>query len=198
MSWQEAKDYTEWLSQQTGHRYRLPTETEWEYAARAGTAASRYWGDDPNQGCFYGNAADLDGKKVFVGWTTMQCRDGYIYTAPAGSYRNNDYGLHDMLGNVLEWTCSLYAQDYRAPSQSCEEPESERQFVVRGGSWNDEPRNVRSSGPASQPTRFPRLLPGISGGAGAALSIGCLGDAKTISCPKFWRGSETFNSVGIQ
>ncbi|MBK7982382.1 MAG: SUMF1/EgtB/PvdO family nonheme iron enzyme [Candidatus Competibacteraceae bacterium] len=145
VSWQEAKDYTEWLSQQTGHRYRLPTETEWEYAARAGTAASRYWGDDPNQGCFYGNAADLDGKKVFVGWTTMQCRDGYIYTAPAGSYRNNDYGLHDMLGNVLEWTCSLYAQDYRAPSQSCEEPESERQFVVRGGSWNDEPRNVRSA-----------------------------------------------------
>ena len=144
VSWREAKDFTEWLSQQTGHRYRLPTETEWEYAARAGTVASRYWGDDPDQGCAYANAADLDGKKVFVGWTAMQCRDGNIYTAPAGSYRNNDYGLHDMLGNVLEWTCSLYSQDYQAPSQACEEPEGDRQFVVRGGSWNDEPRNVRS------------------------------------------------------
>ena len=109
--WRDAKDYTDWLSQQTGYRYRLPTETEWEYAARAGTTTSRFWGDDPDQGCAYANAADLDGKKLFVGWTAMQCRDGNIYTAPAGSYRNNDYGLHDMLGNVLEWTCSLYDQD---------------------------------------------------------------------------------------
>ncbi|MBL8258279.1 MAG: SUMF1/EgtB/PvdO family nonheme iron enzyme [Candidatus Competibacteraceae bacterium] len=145
VSWRDAKDYTDWLSQQTGRRYRLPTEAEWEYAARAGTATSRYWGDDPNQGCADANAGDLDGKKVFVGWTVMQCRDGYIYTAPAGSYRNNDYGLHDMMGNVLEWTCSLYGRDYGAPGQSCQEPEGERQFVVRGGSWNDEPRNVRSA-----------------------------------------------------
>lgn len=145
VSWRDAKDYADWLSQQTGRRYRLPTEIEWEYAARAGTATSRYWGDDPNQGCGDANAADLDGKKIFVGWTVMQCRDGYIYTAPAGSYRNNDYGLHDMMGNVLEWTCSLYARDYGAPGQSCQEPEGERQFVVRGGSWNDEPRNVRSA-----------------------------------------------------
>ncbi len=143
--WRDAKDYTDWLSQQTGYRYRLPTETEWEYAARAGTTTSRFWGDDPDQGCAYANAADLDGKKLFVGWTAMQCRDGNIYTAPAGSYRNNDYGLHDMLGNILEWTCSLYDQDHQAPSQSCEEPEGERQFVVRGGSWNDEPRSVRSA-----------------------------------------------------
>ncbi len=145
VSWRDAKDYADWLSQQSGRRYRLPTETEWEYAARAGAATSRYWGDDPNQGCADANAGDLDGKKVFVGWTVMQCRDGYIYTAPAGSYRTNDYGLHDMMGNVLEWTCSLYARDYGAPSQSCQEPEGERQFVVRGGSWNDEPRNVRSA-----------------------------------------------------
>lgn len=145
VSWLDAKAYAEWLSQQTGYRYRLPTEAEWEYAARAGTTTSRYWGDDPDQGCPYANAADLDGKKVFVGWTAAQCRDGHIYAALAGSYRNNDYGLHDMLGNVLEWTCSLYAQDYRAPAQDCEEPAADRQFVVRGGSWNDEPRNVRSA-----------------------------------------------------
>lgn len=144
VSWREAKDYVDWLSQQTGYRYRLPTETEWEYAARGGTTTSRYWGDDPDQGCAYANAADLDGKKVFVGWTAMRCQDGHVYTAPAGSYRDNDYGLHDMLGNVLEWTCTLYAQDEQATGQGCDEPEGERPFVVRGGSWNDEPRNVRS------------------------------------------------------
>lgn len=145
VSWLDAEAYVAWLSQQTGYRYRLPTETEWEYAARAGTTASRYWGDDPNQGCPYANAADLDGKKVFVGWTAAECHDGHVYTAPAGSYRDNDYGLYDVLGNVLEWTCSLYAQDYRAPAQDCEGPVADRQFVVRGGSWNDGPRNVRSA-----------------------------------------------------
>ncbi|MDG4555593.1 MAG: SUMF1/EgtB/PvdO family nonheme iron enzyme [Candidatus Competibacter sp.] len=143
VSWRDAVAYAEWLSQQTGQRYRLPTEAEWEYAARAGTRTSRYWGDDPDHGCAYANAADLDGKRIFVGWTAMNCRDGHVYTAPTGSYRSNDFGLHDMAGNVLEWTCSLYSEDPQAPLQSCEEPVVDRQFVARGGSWNDEPRNVR-------------------------------------------------------
>jgi formylglycine-generating enzyme required for sulfatase activity len=145
VAWRDAVAYADWLSGQTGHRYRLPTEAEWEYAARGGVAASRFWGDDPNEGCAYANAADLDGKRMFVGWTVMNCRDGHVYTAPVGSYRNNDFGLHDMLGNVLEWTCSLYDRDYTAPVQACQEPVADRQFVVRGGSWNDEPRNVRSA-----------------------------------------------------
>ena len=143
VAWRDAVAYAEWLSKQTGSRYRLPTEAEWEYAARAGVAASRYWGDNPDQGCAFANAADLDGKQVFVGWTVMKCRDGQIYTAPVGSYRDNDFGLHDMLGNVLEWTCSLYDKEVPAPVQRCQEPAEDRQFVVRGGSWNDEPRNVR-------------------------------------------------------
>jgi len=145
VAWRDAVAYADWLSEQTGHRYRLPTEAEWEYAARGGVAASRFWGDDPNEGCAYANAADLDGKRVFVGWTAMNCRDGHVYTAPVGSYRDNDFGLHDMLGNALEWTCSLYDKDYAAPLQTCQEPVADRQFVVRGGSWNDEPRNVRSA-----------------------------------------------------
>ncbi len=143
VAWRDAVAYADWLSKQTGARYRLPTEAEWEYAARAGVGASRYWGDDPDQGCAYANAADLDGKQVFLGWTVMKCRDGQVYTAPVGSYRDNDFGLHDMLGNVLEWTCSLYDKEVPAPVQRCEEPAEDRQFVVRGGSWNDEPRNVR-------------------------------------------------------
>ncbi|MCU0806432.1 MAG: SUMF1/EgtB/PvdO family nonheme iron enzyme [Candidatus Contendobacter sp.] len=143
VTWHDAVAYADWLSKQTGARYRLPTEAEWEYAARAGSAASRYWGDDPDQGCAYANAADLDGKQVFVGWAVMKCRDGQVYTAPVGSYHDNDFGLHDVLGNVLEWTCSLYHKENPAPIQRCEETAGDRQFVVRGGSWNDEPRNVR-------------------------------------------------------
>ena len=143
VAWRDAVSYADWLSAQTGFRYRLPTEAEWEYAARAGIAASRYWGDDPDQGCAYANAADLDGKQVFVGWTVMKCHDGQTYTAPVGSYHDNDFGLHDMLGNVLEWTCSLYDKESLAPVHRCEEPAEDHQFVIRGGSWNDEPRNVR-------------------------------------------------------
>jgi formylglycine-generating enzyme required for sulfatase activity len=155
VSWQDAVAYAEWLSQQTGARYRLPTEAEWEYAARARTTTSRYWGDDPDQGCAYANAADLDGKQLFVGWTEMKCHDGQIYTAPTGSYRSNDFGLHDMAGNVLEWTCSRYDKNSEnAPAQSCEALAGEREFVVRGGSWNDEPRNVRSADRHRSPPDF--------------------------------------------
>ncbi len=145
ISWMGAVAYADWLSKQTGARYRLPTEAEWEYAARAGVAASRYWGDDPDQGCAYANAADLDGKQAYVGWIAMKCHDGEVHAAPVGKYRSNDFGLHDMLGNVLEWTCSLYDQGVPSPVQECEDRAGDRQFVVRGGSWNDEPRNVRSA-----------------------------------------------------
>ncbi|MDQ5910108.1 MAG: hypothetical protein QG599_2204 [Pseudomonadota bacterium] len=145
IDWNSATAYAEWLSQETGQRYRLPTEAEWEYAARAKTTTSRYWGNDPNEGCAYANAGDLDGKKVFVGWTAMQCHDGQVYTAPVGSYRSNEFGLYDMLGNVLEWTCSIYNKESKAPVQRCQEPVGEQEMVVRGGSWSDEPRNVRSA-----------------------------------------------------
>ncbi len=109
------------------------------------TTTSRYWGNDPNEGCAYANAGDLDGKKVFVGWTAMQCHDGQVYTAPVGSYRSNEFGLYDMLGNVLEWTCSIYNKESKAPIQRCQKPVGEQEIVVRGGSWSDEPRNVRSA-----------------------------------------------------
>ena len=145
VNWSNASAYAEWLSQQTGQRYRLPTEAEWEYAARARTTTSRYWGDDPNEGCAYANAADLDGKQVFPGWPPMKCRDGQVYTAPAGSYRSNNFGLHDIAGNVLEWTCSIYDKESKTPVHRCQEPNGDQEMVVRGGSWSDEPRNVRSA-----------------------------------------------------
>ena len=140
---EEAGAYAQWLSGETGRRYRLATEAEWEYAARAGTETSRYWGDDPAQVCGYTNVADLTAKEAYPDWTIHACRDGHVHTAPVGGYRSNGYGLHDMMGNVWEWTCSEYDEDYEGAEQRCASGASRR--VIRGGSWIHYPGRVRSA-----------------------------------------------------
>jgi len=145
ISWHDADAYARWLSEQTEQSYRLPTEAEWEYAVRAGTQTARYWGDDPDQACDYANGADLIGQRVFPGWIVANCRDGFIYTAPVGYFQANAFGLHDMLGNVLEWTCSPYRTGYGAPVQTCADAKNVTHFVVRGGSWSDQPRSLRAA-----------------------------------------------------
>ncbi len=145
VGWRDALAYAGWLSEQTGHVYRLPTEAEWEYAARAGARTARYWGDDPDQGCTFANAADLSGQATFTGWTAMACQDGYVYTAPVSVYQPNAFGLYDMLGNVLEWTCSVYAATYRGDEQNCAAPGNAALVTARGGSWSDGPDSVRAA-----------------------------------------------------
>jgi formylglycine-generating enzyme required for sulfatase activity len=145
VTWQDAIAYAKWLSTQTKQHYRLPTEAEWEYATRAGTQTARYWGNDPNQSCRYANGADLMLQKKFSSWNVMQCRDGYMYTAPVGSYQPNDYGLYDTLGNVMEWTCSTYHKTKNASQQSCEQQLSGAYYVARGGSWSDEAPGLRAA-----------------------------------------------------
>jgi formylglycine-generating enzyme required for sulfatase activity len=115
VSWDDATAYAQWLSNQTGKQYRLPTEAEWEYAARAGTETSRYWGNDPDLACSYANVADQTVKQENTNhWTIHNCTDGYFYTAPVGSFQANKFGLFDMLGNVWEWTCSEYDEKYNS------------------------------------------------------------------------------------
>jgi hypothetical protein len=129
VSHDDAVAYMQWLSQQTGQTYRLPSEAEWEYAARGGTTTARYWGE----------AAGKTGEHAHFGvW------DG---TRAAGGFPANPFGLHDMLGNVLEWTADAWHSDYQgAPADGSAWLGDGAAFrVLRGGSWFSVARNVRSA-----------------------------------------------------
>ena len=146
VSGNDANRYAEWLTQQTGQAYRLPSEAEWEYAARAGTTSARYWGDNPNQACRYANVADQTKSSTGNTWDVKhECSDGYWYPAPVGSYQPNGWKLYDMLGNVWEWTCSSYDKGYGGAELNCTSKDTTGPLAVRGGSWSLEPARVRSA-----------------------------------------------------
>lgn len=144
VSWEDAQAYLRWLNGKTGKRYRLPTEAEWEYAARAGTSTARHWGEEANSACGYANVADRTAKSRFTNWSVFPCGDGYVFTAPVGSYQPNAFGLYDTLGNVWEWTCSDYTGRYDGTEMTCNSGASGLR-VIRGGSWDDPPLDLRSA-----------------------------------------------------
>ncbi len=148
VNWEDAQSYVQWLSAETGEEYRLPSEAEWEYAARAGTTTRRHWGDDPDDGCAYANGADRTFEARFDNWTVADCTDGVLWTSPVGAYRPNAFGLHDVLGNVWEWVEDCWHDDYdgapRDGSSWTRGGDCGRR-VVRGGSWIDNPRSLRSA-----------------------------------------------------
>ena len=148
VSWNDAVAFCEWLSQQEGQTYRLPTEAEWEYACRAGQA-TRYWsGDDPEALAAVGNVADGTAKEKYPNWTyAIKAKDGYVFTAPVGRFRPNAFGLFDMHGNVWEWCADGYDADYYAKSPPADPLNSSQAAdrVIRGGSWSSDPRYCRSA-----------------------------------------------------
>jgi len=146
VNWNDAQAYAAWLSRQTGEEYRLPSESEWEYAARAGTATARYWGEGESGQCRHANGADASTKDRYSGWTVASCRDGHVHTAPAGSFAANRWGLHDVLGNVWEWTEDCWNGSYAgAPSDgSAWEYGDCARRVWRGGSWYNQPSRLRA------------------------------------------------------
>ena len=146
VSFNDAVAYARWLTQQTGQVYRLPTEAEWEYAARAGSETSRPWGDDPDDACAGANVADQALQASHPGdWPAHGCSDGYAYTAPVGTFVANDFGLHDVIGNVWEWTCSGYSDHYGGVEEQCEVAIQSVPRVFRGGSWYNFPDWARSA-----------------------------------------------------
>jgi formylglycine-generating enzyme required for sulfatase activity len=142
VSWRDAQEYVQWLSRETGRRYRLPTEAEWEYAARGDTTTQWPWGDDANQGCAFANFRDM----TMNPRAGVTCSDGVgEVTAPVGSYRPNPFGLYDMHGNVFEWVQDCRPGGGEAPSDGAAlESGNCGSRVIRGGAWNYSPESSTS------------------------------------------------------
>ena len=142
VSWNDAVAYIEWLNRAAGGGWRLPTEAEWEYAARAGTQSARYWGDGDSGACRYASVADKG-----HGWEpNFDCDDGFKWVAPVGRFQSNTWGLKDMLGNVWEWTCSGYDAAYGGAEKRClSKKEATPLRALRGGSWGYTPRFLRAA-----------------------------------------------------
>ncbi|WP_245551631.1 bifunctional serine/threonine-protein kinase/formylglycine-generating enzyme family protein [Gilvimarinus chinensis] len=145
ISWEEAKLYAKWLSNQTGKTYRLPTEAEWEYAAKAGKNTAYWWGDNPE---------DASGKAN----CRRHCDSEYTglfrsESAPVGSFAANGFGLHDTAGNVAEWIEDCYRDTYDNADASSQAYQQENcpARVVRGGSMNDDAEAINSYSRRFQP-----------------------------------------------
>ena len=147
VSWNDAKAYVGWLNSKTRGGYRLLTEAEWEYVARAGSTAAYPWGDKPSDGCAFMNGTDRTFRTYYPALTYVQdlgCDDGALKTAPAGSYRANGLGVHDMIGNVGEWVEDCSAPSYEGlDSTPAPRTGNCAKRVVRGGSWGTIARQLR-------------------------------------------------------
>lgn len=141
VSWNDAQEYVRWLSQKTGQRYRLLSESEWEYAARAGSRTRYSWGDAASHE--YANY----GKDECCGGLASG-RDQWVHTAPVGSFVANAFGLHDMHGNVWEWVQDCKTDNYNGVPNNGVAVESNNcttRRVLRGGSWFNNPYDIHAA-----------------------------------------------------
>lgn len=143
VSWKDAHAYIDWINKKTGKQYRLPSEAEWEYAARGGTTTAFYWGNDIGEN--NANCAECDSQ-----WDDKQ-------TSPVGSFKPNPFGLYDMSGNVWEWTEDEYHNSYvGAPADgSVWRAKDEDRHVRRGGAWHDDADDLRVARRGKQGTVIP-------------------------------------------
>ena len=150
IGWEDAQAYLAWLSAETGEEYRLLTESEWEYVARARTQTARYWGESEREQCRYANGYDqtthADSEHA-SDWDPAPCSDSYSGPAPVGSLEPNPFGLYDVLGNVEEWTEDCLNDGYSgAPSDGSAWRSGECSFrSVRGGDWRSPPSGLGSA-----------------------------------------------------
>jgi formylglycine-generating enzyme required for sulfatase activity len=136
VSWRDAQAYVAWLAQRTGRRYRLPTEAEWEYAARAGSTGTYWWGEDGSSG--RANCAGCG-------------RGSRKRTVDADEFEPNPWGLRNTAGNVWEWTCSVFEPRYAGAEARCAASSSLGERAIRGGSWAQGAEFLRSAYRASAP-----------------------------------------------
>ncbi len=146
VSWNEAGHFMAWLNKKAGKaRYRFPSEAEWEYAARAGTRTTYYWGAQASHE--YANFGSRDTLSRGGPRGDTRGRDRWFHTSPVGSFPSNRFGLSDVLGNLWELVEDCWHESYAAPSDgrawttlvNC------RRRVIRGGSWRSHPLRLRSA-----------------------------------------------------
>ena len=148
VTWNDAKAFCAWLSKRENKSYGLPSEVQWEYACRAGTKTAYSNGNDMENLTQVGNVADasLRARISDYAWT-LKGQDGYVFTAPVGQFRKNDFGLFDMHGNVWEWCEDWYDAKYyeNSPPVDPLNTVEGKYRVLRGGAWNCDPRLCRSA-----------------------------------------------------
>jgi formylglycine-generating enzyme required for sulfatase activity len=152
VSWDDATAYADWLSATTGKSYRLLSEAQWEYTARAGMAAAIVPEADM---CAFGNGADQTAKQAKLpgNWVYLACTDGYSHTAPVGSFKANAFGLYDLMGNVWEWVEDCYGRNLtEIPADGSARASGDcREHTVRGGAWSTPARMLRTAVRAKAP-----------------------------------------------
>ncbi len=144
----DAVAYAGWLSQQTRERYRLPSEAEWEYFAKAGTSTPYFFGSDPLKLCEYGNIADLATRKRYRDWEVTKCQDNRVRPGAVAAYQPNGFGLYDIYGNVAEWVQDCGMPDYdNSPGDGLplDEGSGCASHGVRGGSWDTSAKEIHAS-----------------------------------------------------
>ena len=142
ISWQDAKAYAQWLSKASAKSYRLPTEMEWEYAAKAGQGLVPFpWpsGDSP---CNRANFADQSLLPLHPQWRLGACGDGFEFTSPVGSFAANPWGIFDMQGNAMEWVSSCYATAIQTQAEKNSECAKR---VIKGGGWDMTEKYLRNA-----------------------------------------------------
>jgi len=162
VSWDDAHAYAEWLAAESGKRYRLPSEAEWEYVARGGTSYPRFWGERDSRedlvlslACDYANVYDASAVDALgLAGPNARCSDRAPTLAPAGQYKPNAFGVHDIIGNAREWVMDCYTASYAG------RPQDARAWTwqggcelkgVRGGSFASRPRDARAPARSSAP-----------------------------------------------
>jgi len=155
IKWFYAHEFAKWMSRKTGHKYRLPTEAEWEYVARAGTTTAFSFGEHVggmNNHSFFKRLLDsgmdqdkIDAERALIDQYAWYGMNAGQQTHPVGQKKPNPWGLYDIHGNVWEWTCSVYTEDYSSSETCVEDEKSNERRSVRGGSWQFYAKGMRSA-----------------------------------------------------